>query len=278
MKAIGVVSDLHVGSIFGLLPPDFVTSAGALQPQNVGQKHLWECWLRLGEWFGKNKINGLVINGDVIDGDQRAQRGTELCLPILKDQVEAAHRVIGALVTKCGNIPIYVIQGTEYHDQKACTAADALAEMLGAETYYGLGTGKRSREMLDLDVEGVVINIMHHISASVGLYQATAPDREGVWSALAGKEGKANRADCLVRSHVHRFTHLEYSSKHIVVTPCFQLQTRFMRRTSAYRMIPEIGGVILCIDGEAKKAGEDPIQVKKCLFPLPSIKPVKFAA
>src|SRR6266446_4517300 len=33
-----------VGSVYGLLPPDFVGSDGSEKPQNEGQKYLWECW------------------------------------------------------------------------------------------------------------------------------------------------------------------------------------------------------------------------------------------
>jgi hypothetical protein len=40
-KNILVLGDVHVGSIYGLLPPDFVSSDGGEKPQNDGQKYLW---------------------------------------------------------------------------------------------------------------------------------------------------------------------------------------------------------------------------------------------
>jgi hypothetical protein len=128
---------------------------------------------------------------------------------------------------------------------------------------------------LDLEVDGIILNFLHAISVSQGLYRATALDREGVWSAIAGKEGKAPKADVVVRSHVHYFDHLEYPTKHILVTPCWQLQTRYMRKHSAYRMIPDIGAVILELDPDAKRAREDPITVRKILYPLPVLEPFK---
>ena len=30
--------------MYGMLPPDFVSSDGSEKPQNPGQKYLWECW------------------------------------------------------------------------------------------------------------------------------------------------------------------------------------------------------------------------------------------
>jgi hypothetical protein len=44
IRNILVIGDLHVGSIYGVLPPDFVSSDGAEKPQNAAQKYLWDCW------------------------------------------------------------------------------------------------------------------------------------------------------------------------------------------------------------------------------------------
>jgi hypothetical protein len=46
MKRIAVVSDLQCGSIFGMLPPDFMTGEGVPKLQNPGQRYLWECWYK----------------------------------------------------------------------------------------------------------------------------------------------------------------------------------------------------------------------------------------
>jgi hypothetical protein len=275
-KAVLVVSDPHCGSIFGMLPPDFTTSDDKTVGQNVGQKHLWQCWVDMGQAVAAHPIVAVVVNGDVIDGAQGAQRGTELALPMLADQALAAEMCLRDLRGRLKErAKWYFVQGTEYHDSAAGREVESVARGIGATPYVGPGTGRYSREALDLDVDGVVLNFAHHISASGGLYRATAPDREGVWSALGGKEGKVPRADVVVRSHVHCFTHVEHPSKHVVVTPCWQLQTRFMRRKSYYRMVPDIGVVLLWIDGAAKKKGEDPVVVQKLLYPLPPLKPVK---
>lgn len=158
---------------------------------------------------------------------------------------------------------------TEYHEGKAGREMEVLAKNIGAEQYYGLGTGRFSREVLDLEINGVIINAAHHISPTAGFYRATASDREGQWSALAGKEGKSPKADVCVRSHVHYFVHVEHASKHIVVTPCWQLQTRFMRKNSVYRMLPDIGAMWLEVYPAAKARREDPIVVRKRLYDLP---------
>jgi hypothetical protein len=174
-----------------------------------------------------------------------------------------------------GNPPFYAIQGTEYHDAKGGREAKAFAKELGAVPFSGLGTGKYSRDALDLDIDGVVVNFNHHIGGAGGVYRATAADREGVFSAIAGKDGKMPKADAVFRSHLHYFVHVEHASKHITITPAWQLQTRFMRKLSLYKMLPDIGAIICTVDPEAKKRGEDPIAIRKILYSLPEVKTTK---
>lgn len=268
-----VVSDIHVGSIFGLLPPGFVRSDNATVSLNPGQEHLWGCWDDLRQRV--RDVDVVVVNGDVIDGPQPAQRGTELSLPILGDQAEAAIETLRLLKKSTGTAPWYFIQGTEYHDCRAGRSAEEVARALDATPYTGLGTGRYSREVLDLDIDGVVINFAHGISVATGFYRATPADREGIWSALAGKDGKMHKADAVVRSHAHSFVHVEHASKHIVISPCWQLQTRYQRKNSVYRMIPDIGAMVLEVTPDAKRQGFDPVHVQKILYPLPAVKPTK---
>lgn len=271
-RKIGVVSDLHCGSIFGMLPPNFVNSDGVPVLQNAGQKHLWACWNNTIDHFKKHKVDAIVVNGDVIDGKQQAQRGNELNLPILFDQRDAAIQCLRPLSVIA---PLYFVQGTEYHGDRAGDAAEEVGKSLNAVQYQGIGTGKYSREVLDLDVDGVIVNFAHGISVASGFYRATAVDREGIWSALAGKDGKLPKADCVIRSHCHFFVHVEHQSKHIAISPAWQLQTRYMRKNSVYRMLPDVGSLIVHIDPELKKEGYDPIWLEKRLYPLPAIKPHK---
>jgi hypothetical protein len=275
-KAVLAVSDLHAGSIHGMMPPGFVTSDGAPKPQNAGQKFLWQCWLDLEQRVSELPIVGVYVNGDAIEGEEHRARGAELSLPLLADQSECAAICLRHLLASIkSKPPVFVIRGTPYHDSPGGREAEVVAEKIGAKRYRGYGAGRLAKRAADWECDGVVINVSHGISASGGLYRATAPDREAVWSALAGKVGKVARADVLVRSHAHYFTHLEHPSKHAVIVPCWQLQTDYMGKNSFYRMLPDIGAVLLWIDGDAKKKGEDPVVVQKFLYPLPPLKPVK---
>lgn len=271
-KTLLVLSDLHCGSIFGMMPPNFETSDGAPKSQNAGQEYLWSCWLHMLDYAKELEPDAIILNGDLIDGLQHAQRGTELSLPLLFDQRGAAIDCLRPLSVLA---PMYFVQGTEYHDCKAGASIEAVAEDLHGVRYKGPGTGKFSKEVLDLEVDGVVVNFAHGISVASGFYRATAHDREGIWSALAGKDGKMPKADAVIRAHAHFFVHVEHASKHIVGGPCWELQTRYMRKNSVYRMVPDIGFLVIHIDGDAKKEGRDPIWVEKMLYPLPPVEAVK---
>lgn len=275
-KCVLVVSDLHCGSIFGMLPPGFTASSDVLIQQNPLQHYLWKCWE---DYLGrvaliKDKVVAVVLNGDLVDGTQGAQRGTELSLPIPQDQGRAAIAVLAPLRALLDGAPWYATQGTDYHDgPRAGQMLEGVAESLRCLKYGSLvnGSGVFSREFIDLEVDGVILNIAHSIGVSGGLYRTTAPDKEAVWSALAGKAGKMPKADAIIRSHAHYFCHVEHETKHACITPCWQLQTRFMRKNSVYRMLPTLGGVIVWLDGGLKKRGEDPIVIRKIVYDMPPV-------
>jgi len=168
----------------------------------------------------------------------------------------------------------YVHHNTFYHDDELGRSVENVAETLRAEAYEGLGTGRLAREVLDMRLDGVCLDFSHGISVSGGLYRAVAIDREALWSAIAGKTGKAPKADVVVRAHAHYFVHVEHVSKHALILPAWQGQTSYMRKHSRYRMIPDIGAVILHIDPEAKRIGRDPCRVEKMIYDLPEERPV----
>jgi hypothetical protein len=49
------LSDLHVGSKYGTLPPEFPLDDGSTKSQNEGQVWLWRCWLDMKERLGRTR-------------------------------------------------------------------------------------------------------------------------------------------------------------------------------------------------------------------------------
>lgn len=273
MKRGLVVSDLHLGSIYGLLPPDYTKFDGTIQHQNTGQEWLWECWLDFCDRAARFKPDFIIVNGDVVDGPQKKNEGAELCLASPDDQVAAAVDTLRRLTNAAPNAKLYFTQGTPYHTGHWGSSEEAVARLVGADRYLSVGTGDYCREVLWLAIEGVVIEAAHHISGATGFYRLTSLDREAQWSALSAKDATKGvpKVDLLIRSHVHNFAYGEHASKQIVTTPCWQLQTRYARKHSVHRLHPDIGGILLEVDGEAKKKGSAPCQLIKELYSLPPV-------
>ena len=269
-----VVSDIHAGSIFGMLPPAFETFEGVSKPWNAGQEYLWKCWDDFTNRAHHFDPDFIVVNGDVVDGPQRKNQGSELSLIAPQDQVDAAIQTLQLLKSRIRpECKWYFTQGTPYHVGEYGGHEEAVAMALGGEKYFSVGTGRLCREILWLNVDGVIIEAAHHISVAQGFYRLTPLDREMQWSAMSAKDSTQGvpRIDLLIRSHVHYFSMGEHASKQGITTPCWQLQTRYMRKHSTTRMLPNIGGVFLEVDSEAKKRGEAPVKIIKELYSLPPI-------
>ena len=282
-RNILVVGDVHIGSIYGLLPPGFVSSDGGEKPQNVGQKYLWECWQDMKRRTAKFAIDSVVINGDLIEGKQPKQKCSELTLVAPNDQETAAVLVMRDLrkwfeKNTGREMLFYFVQGTEYHEGRGAEELESVAARVNGAKVQSNFSGRYCKEMLDLAVDGTVINFAHHLGGGAGFTRSGVLDAETMWCQITSSKGESIAADLIVRSHLHFFMHVEHVNRHALLCPCWQLQTRFARHRSAYKLMPNIGAVVLHVSPEAKKRGLDPICFTKILYPLPKPKETKFQA
>jgi hypothetical protein len=270
MKKGIVVSDIHAGSSYGLHPPLFYDHHGIWVPQNIGQRYLWDCWLDWCHRVDEFEPDFCIINGDVIEGPQRREDGASVNLHSPDDQTNAAIEIVlplkNALPAHC---KLFFTQGTPYHVGNWNYQEEAIARTLGASKYQSLGSGDYCREVLWLEIEGVILEAAHHISGGTGFYRATAMDRELQWSAMSGKgpEKGVPKVALTIRSHVHNYNDVGHATKQGFTTPCWQLQTRYARKASVHRLHPDIGGVFIWVDG--KKVGKRPCQFEPVIYDLP---------
>ena len=283
IRNILVVGDIHIGSIYGLLPPDFVSSDGAKKPQNEGQKYLWECWQDMKRRAARFAIHSVVVNGDLIEGKQVKQKAAELTLIAPNDQESAAVFVMrdlrNWLEKNTGReVPFYFVQGTEYHEGRGAEELESIAARVQGANIESQFTCRHSKEILDLAVDGVLINFAHHLGGGTGFSRAGTLDAEAVWCQIRSSLGEAIAADLIVRSHLHFFAHLEHINRHALLCPCWQLQTRFARHRSAYKLMPNLGAIILHINPEAKRRGLDPVSLTKMLYAMPKPRETRLEA
>lgn len=270
MKRGVVISDMHCGSVCGMLPSEYVTFEGIPKLQNAGQVYLWECWMHFLWKAEAFRPDFVIVNGDDVDGMQDKQRGAELCLSNWKDQRDACIKTLKPLRIATRKAAWYFTQGTPYHVGHFSEAEEDIAEAMDATPYYGPGGGKLCHDVLTLsEVDGgVTIEAAHHI-AFASVYRATPLEKEAqaTWHDVVNND--VQLPDLQIRSHVHNYTQLEQGKQLMVTTPCWQLQNRFPRKSSIHRNMPHIGGIFIEADYAATKRGEAACRVSRQIYKLP---------
>lgn len=269
-KTITIVSDLHVGSSLGLCPREGLQlgEAGMYLPSPL-QLSVWGAWESFIEWSLRESEGAesasLVTNGDVVEGVHH----NTVALATSNIQVQEAGAI--AIISQAAKRydKLYMIRGTEAHVQPSAQSEERIATACGAEISED---GLRSWWQLWLEVDGVVINLAHHIgTTSSAAYESSAVMRELVAAIVEAGQWGQRLPDVVVRSHRHRFIKLSIPSQRgeiqAVVTPGWQLRTPFVERVDRMRL-PHIGGLILIVeDGRC--------QVRHKIYPMKTQEPVR---
>lgn len=269
MKAIIVISDLHVGSYTGLCQPEARLDGGGIYQPNKFQRSLYDFWC---DFWGnfvpsvtkKAKSITLVVNGDIIDGNHH-----NTVAVWANDTDTQASNAIEILKPIAKRYKTFIVRGTEAHSGPGSKAEERIARELGVSPD---GTGDFSVWQLWLDVDGVDFNIAHHIGVtSSAAYETSAPMREMIAGLVEAAQWEQKLPRVIVRSHRHRFVPVTipsiYGRIQCVITPAWQLKTPFTERIDRMRM-PHIGGVVFKVeDGQC--------EVKEKMYPLPQPEAIK---
>lgn len=225
-KLTGVaVSDTHVGSAFGIFPPEFVGSAGSEINLNVGQEYLLKCW----DWMLEQipqRLDFLIVNGDVADGTARKDEGRWRVEPDPDFQVLAAK----ALFLR-GDPPllhrakkVYVSRGSAYHSETGARLDEIFAREVGAERDR---MGHYASAWRVLSCEGVDIDFAHHRSTHIR-YESSPGEREMQFDRMVA-DIKGGSSDLILRGHGHRLVKLNVDGDLFLATPSWSLQTDFAK-------------------------------------------------
>jgi hypothetical protein len=274
MKAIVVISDLHIGSTLGLCPEDGLqVSDGGCYLPNKFQTTLWKFWKDFWGDFVPRQVAGaesvtLVVNGDPVEGLHHQQTG--IITNNLNFQEEGAIRVLNTIPTIIKFDHKYLVRGTEAHSEPGNQSDERLAKGTGCEKNE---IGEYSSWQIWLEVNGVLIQFAHHISGTQSFaYESTAPMRELVAGLVESAQWGSKIPQIFVRSHRHRFipVSIPYKNGRIwcIITAAWQLKTGFAEKIDRMRN-PSIGGLVLKIGNEGE------IDVREKLYPLPEIAPIR---
>jgi predicted phosphodiesterase len=247
MKKVLLLSDMHVGSKWGLWPPNFKAKSARSNeiediPQNAVNKAIWQHWLKMLATLKKEKPDIIILNGDLIEGDQRKEKGRGLVTPELFQQCAACIAILKTLP----KVPMYFTAGTDYHQLPDGISADLyIADQMGGE--YG--------DELVIEDCGLRIFARHTIGTSQGSWQymTTAPAKEQMLLYLNQASDKYGKIDIAVFSHRHQFVSAQFSSGIALITPCWQGKTVFAVKKGIIAP-PHIGWVSLIVDGPKRIA------------------------
>lgn len=235
-----IVSDLHTGNYFGLTPPGrgFDPASDNFDQQKiiVINNQVWNWWSsEVAKVQAEKKINLLVLNGDIIDGKGVRSEGVELYTTDRIKQAEMAAEALSLIKAD----KVLLTFGTDYHTGSGENFEAALSRHMKID---------HMADKFEFNVFDTTFNIRHHIgSSSVPHGRWTPIAKEVLWNDLKAERETEDRADILIRSHVHYHVYGGDSRQLAMTTPCLQAPgSRYgTRRMSG---IIDIGFIIIDIE------------------------------
>jgi len=265
-----VVSDLHVGSYYGLCPPIVQLPKGGIYRPNPGQKYLWTVWKRILRRL-PDKLDFVIFNGDLIDGGQWKEGGRGLIITSTKYQRDACKEVIHPLLDrvrwrrkKDGTRwkAIHVARGTRYHEDK--DDMEEFAEDIGA--VFGRD-GIACRPVVRVRAKDVYVDAWHKISGA-WIYTTTALQREHRFDKEAA-EKKGYSADLIIGGHNHTYNCAGGWGWSCVTLPSMEVQTDWAEEKRPNLWIPDLGGVLIQLHLGAKAKGLQCVDWEPIIYPHP---------
>lgn len=240
---LGIVSDLHVFSRYGLIPPAHLSTAKL--PTATVHEYLWKCW----EDFCTRcpRLDALIVNGDWIEGENPTKRDAMDAVTDDENlQIDAAVETLRPLREKATDF--WVVRGTPWHEGKHFTAVESAARQLDANRW----TDKRYTGLvLEGSFHGLSLNVTHHMTTGA-IYAGTLATRTNLFAAAAELLGKTIPADVIIRSHAHMKFIGKTLGKWVVQTPAWKVVNPYaIKRMEYYRanLLSDIGALVLTTEG-----------------------------
>lgn len=264
VKKVVVISDLHVGSTLGLLPPGFVTHEGNEIIPNKIQKWLWDCWSDIWINWLPSRIQGqdwvLVVNGDLVDGVHHGT--TQIISNDVGDHVRACQLAM-EMPLRMRPTRLYITEGTESHTRN--TEA-AIGKAVGSE--IDKSNNRHAFEKLYLSCHGNLCCFFHHMPTTSRPYLEAGA--MSIVLGVARQEAARNNMpipSVVCCAHRHRHGHFSDGCGMLAVTGPWQALTRY-----GMRVVPSAVPSPSCIvlDWSEKQLGELPRVDEKIYRPKAS--------
>jgi len=243
---MGIISDVHTLFRYGVVPP------GWWRPEAVDftrkfYEYMWNCWSHFVENCPDLEV--LVINGDLLHGEDRIDRAINVISADMFEQAAAAVEVLKPIREKCDRL--WLLKGTPYHDSKSHEGLEYVAKEIGAEQWSDQRSVGYS---LPGQWRNLRFDFAHH-QTSGWLYTAGGADRTIMLHLAAVAQNKIPPADVIVRSHLHTRRVVESRGVWAIQTPGWTCVYPWLEKVSERSRSHDkndVGAIILETDGNRK--------------------------
>ena len=233
MKAV-VLSDLHLGSIFSIMPSLVIEPLldGDYQEYEPNKLQSWlksECWNPFRDYVRSMKCKVGVMNGDGVDGinDRADSLGT------WSSNIRIQAGACVELLQELGIKKWYIVNGTRYHTKKNPSGDELVAELLPKSEYV--------HQDFILNANGNRLHIKHHHNQSSTYYDFTSIFNE--LNIIRMKHHQYGEINGLIRSHTHSFKYAKTPEGMVLSTPCWKMRDEYSTRNMKWT--PQIGGCVV---------------------------------
>jgi len=194
MKTVIALGDLHCGHIAGLMPRGWIKNQSEFESLHKLESEMLRAYATWTRKFARPDL--LIVNGDLIEGKGRKSGGTEL---VTSDREEQAGMAVKLL--KMWNPKKCIITyGTSYHSGEEEDWERWVAKDMDCEIH----------NHAQFEIAGIVFDVKHHLSNSTMPHTKGTPlAREILHNLLWTEAEGCERADIVLRSHVHNYFHCD---------------------------------------------------------------------
>jgi hypothetical protein len=236
-KEIACISDVHVGSIFGIASP----RADVKVNPYIDSTYRW--WLDCRDAVGK--IDALINNGEPINGPSKKSNGWQNWTSDNTEQSDDFE----FLIKEWRYAKVFLTRGSGYHIQDGCTSVEEyIARNLNA-TRYSILTKYLVDDELFLDCNGYMLNVAHHLGFNKWFaYRTTSLAREMADMVFLKNKYYDGELAMITRGHVHYFVRVEFANSIGFTTPCWKFADTHLKKGGLGGTMPNIGMVKLIVE------------------------------
>jgi len=228
MERALVISDMHVGSKWGLTPKGKFN-----EDTNPFQRWVHRSWVDMVR-KAKGSIDYLLLNGDLTDGNGMKSYGVEVNTTSLDDQVNWTIELLEPLISN--KTKIFGVDGSGYHSGKSTNTDKRVVENF---------EGVYFKSTLHPNIGGHLIQ-MNHASGVTNFKREMKETLE-----YATRE-HIKAPEVILRGHIHRYTRMEDATITAISTPSWQYPTPFIEKKKA-NVKWDIGAIVMEFDKNIMK-------------------------